>query len=73
MAVPKRKTSKQKKRSRRTHKDRIGEVNLTTCANPECGAPVIPHHACPECGTLTRRKHGIVQVIEMVERTEEGS
>ena len=33
--------------SRRTH-DSLEKAQLTTCSN--CGAPVMYHHVCPECG-----------------------
>ena len=47
MAVPKRKTSRQKTRSRRAH-HQVGKTNLAPCKN--CGAFVKPHRICPECG-----------------------
>ncbi len=71
MAVPKRKTSKAVKHSRRTHKDRVGKPNLTLCVNPECGAPVLPHRACLECGTIRRRKGHTIQVIAVIEESGE--
>ncbi len=47
MAVPKRRTSKTKKRMRRTHlKKEVGAI--TTC--PKCGAAIRPHRACEKCG-----------------------
>lgn len=65
MAVPKRKTSKARKRSRRTHKDHLSTPSVILCSNPECGAPMLPHRACPECGTLRRRSGDIVQVVQI--------
>ena len=47
MAHPKRKTSKQRKRKRRTHY-KASVVTLSTCSN--CGATVKYHRVCPECG-----------------------
>lgn len=47
MAVPKRRKSKAKSRMRRSH-DAIGAPNLRPC--PTCGAYVLPHRVCPECG-----------------------
>ncbi len=70
MAVPKRKTSKARTRSRRTRKDRITPPNLILCPNPECGAPMIPHHACPECGTIRRRSGDLLQAIAIEEEAE---
>lgn len=47
MAVPKRKTSKRKKRARNTHK-KAPAINIQAC--PKCGAQKRSHHVCPECG-----------------------
>lgn len=47
MAVPKRRTSKRKKRARNTHKA-AAPVVLQSC--PQCGSPKRPHRVCPECG-----------------------
>ena len=47
MAVPFRRTRKNKKRMRRTHLKK--EVAVTTvCKN--CGAAIKPHRACVKCG-----------------------
>lgn len=47
MAVPKRRTSKQRKRKRRTHYK--AEVPAHQ-ACPRCGDPRRPHRVCPTCG-----------------------
>jgi len=47
MAVPKRRTSKSKKRMRRTHYKAVATV-LNPC--PKCGEMRRPHHVCPNCG-----------------------
>lgn len=47
MAVPKRRTSKARKRKRRTHVK--AEVEATQ-ACPRCGDPKLPHRVCPNCG-----------------------
>lgn len=47
MAVPKRKTSKRKKRARNTHK-KAAPIRIQAC--PKCGAQKQPHKVCPECG-----------------------
>lgn len=47
MAVPKRKTSLQRKRSRRAH-HAIGKPNLLPCKN--CGSFVMAHRICGVCG-----------------------
>lgn len=46
MAVPKRRTSKARKRKRRTHK-KLSAMALTRCE--ACGEFKRPHHMC-ECG-----------------------
>ena len=47
MAVPKRRTSKRKKRARNTHKQAATAV-IQQC--PKCGAQKRPHRVCAECG-----------------------
>lgn len=71
MAVPKRKTSKARTRSRRTRNERVKPPNLILCPNPECGAPILPHRACPECGTIQRRGGTLLQAITIEEEKEE--
>lgn len=53
MAVPKRKTSKAKKRSRRSHHSAAG-MALQNC--PRCGSPRIPHRVCGSCGYYGGKK-----------------
>ncbi len=53
MAVPKRKTSKSRKRKRRSHHG-LEVKSLTLC--PKCGSPMMPHRACPECGYYKGRQ-----------------
>ncbi len=47
MAVPKRRTSKRKKRARNTHK-KAPAIVIQQC--PKCGAQKRPHRVCEECG-----------------------
>jgi len=47
MAVPKKRTSKMKKRKRRTHW-KLKEPTLIECSN--CHEKILPHRVCPECG-----------------------
>ena len=47
MAVPKRRTSKRKKRARNTHK-KAPPIYLQPC--PQCGAMKRAHRVCGECG-----------------------
>ena len=53
MAVPKHKVSKSKRDKRRTHQ-KTAVPTTTTC--PDCGEPIQPHHACPQCGTYKGRQ-----------------
>lgn len=48
MAVPKKRTSKQRKRKRRTHYKAVAP-SVMEC--PTCGDPKRPHRVCPTCGT----------------------
>ena len=47
MAVPKRKTSRMKRRQRKAA-NRYEGVQATYCTN--CSAPSAPHRVCPSCG-----------------------
>lgn len=47
MAVPKKRTSKQRKRKRRTHY-KAESVTVHEC--PNCGDTKLPHRVCPSCG-----------------------
>ena len=53
MAHPKHKLSKQRRDKRRTH-DFAPVPTLATC--PNCGATVIYHRVCPECGYYRGRQ-----------------
>ena len=59
MAVPKRKTSKARKRKRRTHY-KLDTPNLDRCSN--CGAAKTPHRVCADCGHYGEQQ--FVQVEE---------
>ncbi len=53
MAVPKRRTSKTRKRKRRTHW-KLNAPNLVEC--PQCHELKKSHHVCPECGYYKAKK-----------------
>lgn len=53
MAVPKRKTSKQRKRKRRTHW-KLQSPGANKCSH--CGAPLQPHRVCGGCGHYGGRR-----------------
>lgn len=57
MAVPKRRTSRSKRDSRRAH-IKLKTPALSECSN--CGAIIQPHRICPECGHYKG-----VEVMEM--------
>ena len=57
MAVPKKRTSKSRKRMRRSHLA-LRAPGLSTCS--QCGATRQPHRVCPECGWYRDRQ--VVQV-----------
>lgn len=53
MAVPKRKTSKSRKRKRRTHW-KLKNPNLVEC--PQCHELKLSHRVCPSCGYYKGRE-----------------
>lgn len=60
MAVPKRRTSKQRKRKRRGG-HRVNTAPSTQACD-RCGDPRRPHHVCPSCGYYDGRE--VVHVEE---------
>ncbi len=60
MAVPKKRTLKQRKRKRRTHHT-ASVPTLSAC--PNCGDPRMPHRVCPTCGTYKGKQ--VVEVEEL--------
>jgi large subunit ribosomal protein L32 len=52
MAVPKKRKSKARRDTRRSH-HRANLIGATRC--PQCHEAVLPHHVCPECGTYRSR------------------
>jgi large subunit ribosomal protein L32 len=54
MAVPKNKTSKQRRRLRRSNVWRLDTPNLTPC--PKCGEFKLQHRVCKACGTYDGRE-----------------
>jgi large subunit ribosomal protein L32 len=53
MAVPKKKTSKSKRNTRRAH-DGLKKTNLIEC--PNCGELKLPHHVCSACGYYNQKE-----------------
>jgi large subunit ribosomal protein L32 len=54
MAVPKKKTSKAKSRSRRASAWRLSEPARSLC--PQCEQAKLPHRVCPHCGWYRGRR-----------------
>ncbi len=54
MAVPKKKTSKSKTRSRRASSWTLDAAPKSRCA--QCGAMKVPHRACQSCGYYRGRQ-----------------
>jgi len=58
MAVPKRRKSKSRSRTRRAHQA-ISAPNVIDC--PSCGEPTMPHRMCSHCGKYGDR---VVKEVE---------
>ncbi len=54
MAVPKKRTSKSRKRMRRSHHALTPTAATMLC--PECGELKLMHHVCASCGSYRGRK-----------------
>lgn len=52
MALPKRRHSHARTRTRRAH-DALATRSVAKC--PECGEPKLPHRLCPGCGSYRGR------------------
>ncbi|MGC3996211.1 MAG: 50S ribosomal protein L32 [Anaeromyxobacter sp.] len=49
MGVPKKRTSSMRRDRRRAANFKLKPVNVIKC--PKCKEPVLPHRACPSCGS----------------------
>ncbi|MDQ6908091.1 MAG: 50S ribosomal protein L32 [Chloroflexota bacterium] len=65
-AVPKFRTSRAKRGSRRSH-DHIAPVHLVVC--PNCRSYMRSHHVCPTCGQY--RGNQIIEIKQRTRRTEQ--
>ena len=54
MAVPKRKTSKKRKRTRESANMKMSAPNLSVC--PQCHEPKLPHRVCSSCGYYNKKE-----------------
>lgn len=52
MALPKRRHSHSRTRTRRAH-DALAAPSISTC--DKCGEPKLPHRLCPNCGAYKGR------------------
>jgi len=48
MVVPKKRLSRARYRKRRFQKEKLNKLQLQPCKN--CGALILSHRLCPECG-----------------------
>ena len=64
MPVPKKRHSNIRQGKRRYSNYRLKSLQFNKC--PQCGAPVLPHRACSNCGTYQGR-----QVIKIEDKKEE--
>ncbi len=53
MALQKRRSSKTRTKKRKTHYKAVAP-NVIEC--PQCKSPMLPHHACKECGYYNGRE-----------------
>ena len=58
MAVPKRRTSKRRKRARNTHK-KAPAIVIQSC--PQCGSAKRPHRVCGDCGYYAGEQRVVAQ------------
>ncbi len=63
MPVPKKRHSNIRQGKRRFSNYRLAAASLSKC--PLCGAAVLPHHACRNCGSYEGR-----QVIKLKEKKQ---
>ncbi len=68
MALPKRRHSKSRRNKRRTHQKLSGTVSVVKCA--KCGAAVLPHNACGQCGFYKGRK--VDHTVKEEEKSRKG-
>ncbi len=54
MAVPKRRTSKARRKQRRAANSKIEAPSASTC--PQCRQPKLPHRVCIHCGFYKGRE-----------------
>ncbi len=65
MAVPKQRHTKSRRNKRRSH-HALKEQGLSLC--PKCGAEVLPHRLCQNCGTYAGKE--IIDVMAKLNKKE---
>ncbi len=65
MAVPKRRHTSTKRNMRRSHHFKK-PVKLMSCS--KCGEAILPHMACPNCGTYKGRE--VINVLKKLDKKE---
>ncbi len=65
MAVPKRRTSRSKKGTRRSHHNRK-PLGSQYC--PRCNEPVLAHRVCEHCGYYQGRDAIVMETVEAGEK-----
>jgi len=66
MAVPKQRHTKSRRDRRRSH-HALSKQSLSTCF--KCGAAVLPHRVCPNCGSYAGRE--VVDVLAKVNKKQQ--
>lgn len=69
MAVPKKRTSRQRRDTRRAH-DAVAAPRLNEC--PQCHSPRLPHRVCPTCGTYKGREVIVQEIPDLAGPTPSG-
>ena len=59
MAVPKQKKGRGATHTRRSANSKLAAPSRSVC--PQCGAPKLPHHVCPNCGYYKDREVLVVE------------
>ena len=54
MAIPKQKKGRGATHTRRSANSKLAAPSRSVC--PQCGAPKLPHHVCPNCGYYKDRE-----------------
>jgi large subunit ribosomal protein L32 len=67
MAVPKKRTSKSRKRMRRAHDFITPTAAVMLC--PDCGEMKLMHHVCPNCGAYRGRSVLASAAVEIDDQT----